>query len=287
MNLHQEHQQWQEEKIKQALDKSYIILEERNNAYPAKETLETSIWCSTRGSIVSGVLGKVPKNLHHIVKDLRDRIQETSQATTAELVENAKERINFSEATIDIIINICQGKNEIILPIKETTQGIAQRIYAGCQEVLEQQRIIRFSNSYNSYAVIQIDAIIDHQDIGEKIKNDLDKRLESYNLKVNVDYNFAFEHTYDDEPKRTELSPPRIKHDSNNRIITIQPPQKRNNKAKFLPIDPRIKADIVAMLKAGEGYDDVRDKYKNLADQGQIPDSRLSCYKSHITMKTY
>ena len=34
MSLQQEHQEWQEQKAKQALDNSYNILEERNIAVP-------------------------------------------------------------------------------------------------------------------------------------------------------------------------------------------------------------------------------------------------------------
>ena len=287
MSLQQEHQEWQEQKAKQALDNSYNILEERNIAVPVKETLETAVWCSTRGSDVSRVLGNVPKNLQHLVRNLRDQIQQTSQATSTELVEQAKERSNFPEATIDVIINICQGKSEIIIPVKEVSKGIAERIYAGCNEVVQQQKVLIYENSYNSYAVIQLDAIVDHQYLGARIKEGLDARLRSYNLTVNVATNFSFEHAYDKEPAKIEKRPqPRVVHDPDNKIITVQPPE-RNGKVKFLPIDPRIKADIVQMIKNGEDYQAIRDRYKPLSDQGQLPDSRLSCYKSHITMKTY
>ncbi len=288
MSLQQEHQAWQEEKIKQALDASYALIQERNSAYPTRETLEAAVWCSTRGSVVSNVLGQVPKNLQGLVRNLRDQIQQTSQATGTELVEQAKERINFPEATIDVIINVCQGKSEIIIPVKENEKGIAERIYVGCKQIVDQQRTLSFSNGYNSYAVIQLDTIIDSQDLGARIKDELDKRLEAYNLKVNVATNFSFEHVYDNEPKqlprnRVEAA---VKHDPNNRVITVQPPE-RNGKIKFLPIDSRIKTDIVQMIKDGEHYQAIRDKYKPLADQGQLPDSRLQCFKSHITMKTY
>ncbi len=287
MSLEKEHQEWQEEKIKQALDNSYAVIEERNKAYPARETLETAVWCSTRGNIVSSVLGSVPKNLQGLVRNLRDQIQQTSRETSTELAEQARERIDFSEATIDVIINICRGKSEILLPVKEIEKGIAERLYVGCQQVIEQQSILRFSNSYNSYAVIQLDSLVDNKDLGAKIKDELDKRLKSYNLTVNIASSFYFEHSYDKEPKELEKLPePRVKHDPNNRIITIQPP-KKNGRPKFLAIDPRIKSDIVQMIKDGESYQAIRNRYKPLADQGQLPDSRLSCYKSHITMKTY
>lgn len=286
MSLQQEHQAWQEEKIKQALDASYALIQKRNSAYPARETLEAAIWCSTRGSVVSNVLGQVPKNLQGLVRNLRDQIQQTSQATSTKL-EQAKERINFPEATIDVIINNNQGVTELILPIKEDNNELGKRIYSGFLKVIDDLRLRVETNTYQGYIAI-ITSTLDYKKLSQKIKEDLDTILRLYNIITSVATNFSFEHEYDNEPKqlpkdRVEAA---VKHDLYNKVITVQPPE-RNGKVKFLPIDPKIKADIVQMIKDGETYQAIRDRYQPLLDQEQLPDSRLQCFRSHITMKTY